>query len=144
MSKKWVIAIAVFVVVGVVACTGLGALRWGEMIYRRSDGQRGWSLGAGIYRMLGWDAQAYEEDFGQAHWFDHDDEDETADCVELETPFGHHRGLRPGRRFGHSGAPRFLAGLGCLVFLGLLVVPGALLYRRWRKDKAAAALEPDQ
>jgi len=143
MSKKWIIAIVAFVIVGMVACAGLGALRWGEMIYRQSDGQRGWSLGAGIYRMFGWDAEAYEEDF-RMHWSD-DDEDETADCAEIEeAPFGHHRGLRPGRRFGHGGAPRFLAGFGCLALLSLLAIPGVLLYRRWRKDKAAVFPEPEQ
>jgi hypothetical protein len=140
MSKKWIIAIVAFVIVGMVACAGLRALRWGEMIYRRSDGQRGWSLGAGIYRMLGWGAEAYEEDF-RMHWLD-DDEDEPADCVELEAPFGYHRGLRPRRRFGHGGASRFLAGFVCLVFLGLLTVPGVLLYRRWREGKVAAS--PDR
>ena len=143
MSKKWIIVIVAFVVVGMVACAGMGALRWGEMIYRRSDGQRGWSLGAGIYRMFGWDAEAYEEDFGRAHWMD-EDVDETADCAELEAPLAHHRGMRHGRRFGHGGAPRFLAGFGCLAFLGLLAVPGVLLYRRWRKDRAAASPEPEQ
>lgn len=144
MSKKWIIAIVVFVVVGVVACAGLGALRWGEMIYRQSDGQRGWSVGAGIYRMLGWGAEAYEEDFGQMHWLD-DDKDETADCAEIEeAPFGHHRGLRPGRRLGHGGAPRFLAGFGCLAFLGLLAIPGVIFCNRWRKGKATASSEPGQ
>ena len=134
MSKKWIIAIVVFVIVGVVACAGLGALRWGEMIYRQSDGQRGWSVGVGINRMLGWGAEAYEEDFDRAHWID-EDADETADYTELEVPFRHHRGLRPGRRFGRGGAPRFLAGFGCLVFLGLLAVPGVILYRRWRETR---------
>lgn len=143
MSKKWIIAIVAFVIVSMGICAGLGVLRWGEMIYRRSDGQRGWSLGAGIYRVFGWDAEAYEEDFGQVRWLD-DDKDETADCAEIEeAPFWHHRSLRPGRRFGHGGAPRFLAGFGCLVFLGLLAIPGVLLYRRWRKDKAAASLDSE-
>ena len=149
MSKKWIIAIVVCVILGIVACAGMGALRWGEMVYRQSDGQRGWSVGVAVYQLFGWDAEAYEEDFGQLHRLAVDDADAetTADCVESDASVGRHRGrLRghhPGGRFGRHGGPRFLAGLACIGFLGLLTVPAVLVYRRWRdtRDTAAASEE---
>jgi hypothetical protein len=125
----------------------MGVLRWGEMVYRRSNGERGWSIGVAIYQLFGWDAEAYEEDFGHVGRLTDDNADSTADCAETEAVFWHHRGRRLGGRMGHRGGPRFLAGLGCLAFLSLLlIVPGVILYRRWRdtRDSTAASGEtPD-
>ena len=149
MPKKWIIAIVVCTIVCAIACAGMGVLRWGEMIYRQSDGQRGWSVGVAIYQLFGWDAEAYEEDFGQLHRLTADDVDAetTADCVEIDASVGRHRGrLRGyhlGGRFGRHGGPRFLAGLACIGFLGLLVVPAVLVYRRWRDTRDATAKSPD-
>ena len=115
MSKKWIIAIVAFVIMGMVACAGLGALRWGEMIYRRSDGQRGWSLGATVYEALGWGSEAYRSDFG---W-------------DRVVPEGEAFG--PGRigRFGrHFGPFRAVGGLGRLAFLAALIGLGVFLWRR--------------
>ena len=61
MSKKqWivigVVIVFVFMIVG-------GLLRWGERVYRASSGQRGWSIGASVYQMLGWGADAYQKDW---------------------------------------------------------------------------------
>lgn len=138
MSKKWIIVIALAVVLGIIACAGMGVLRGGEVIYRRSGGERGWSLGVSVYQMLGWGAEAYEEDFGRAHLEDAEEgecADEFEDDLHTGRRFGHKRG-----RFGH-GPFRFLGGLGCLMFLALLAIPGALLYRHWRKGRSDAAQE---
>jgi hypothetical protein len=114
------------------------------MIYRRSDGQRGWSVGVAVYQLFGWDAEAYEEDFGQLYRLTTDaDGETTADCVEIDASVGHHRGRLLGydssSRFGRHGGPRFLAGLACIGFLGLLVVPAVFVYRRWRDTRDATA-----
>jgi hypothetical protein len=152
MSKKWIVAIVVCTIVCIIACAGMGVLRWGEMIYRQSDGQRGWSVGVAVYQLLGWDAEAYEEDFGQLHRLTVDDVDgeTSADCVEIDASVGHHRELLRGYhldgRFGRHGGPRFLAGLACVGFLGLMVVPAVFVYRRWRGTRdgtAAPAKSPN-
>jgi hypothetical protein len=138
MSKKRIVVISLAVVVGIIACAGMGILRLGESIYRRSGGERGWSLGVSAYRMLGWGAEAYEEDFGHAHLEDAE-EGECAGEFKDDLHIGRHFGHRGGR-FGH-GPFRFLGGLGCLMFLALLAIPGALLYRHLRKGRSDAAQE---
>ena len=139
MSKKWIIAIVVCVVVGTIACAGMGALRWGEMVYRLSDGERGWSVGVAVYQLFGWDAEAYEEDFGQMRWRG-DDAEEAGECAETQALVWHHRGRHIGGRIRHRGGPRFLIGLACVTFLGLLLaVPGVIVYRRWRDGRDATS-----
>lgn len=115
MSRKWQVAIGV--IVAVVALSGISALRWGGMVYRASDGERGWSLGAAVYELLGWGAEAYRSDFG---W-------------ERATPA---TGGFGGRilRFAPFRAVR---GLRCLVLPVVLIGLGVFLWRRPRKAPTA-------
>lgn len=123
MSKRWKIAVGVMVAVIVFA--GLGLLRWSAVVYRLSDGERGWSLGASVYQMLGWGTEAYQEDFAWTHSLDDGEAEWTA-------PLGH-------GRFGHSFVrARFARGFGHLVFLALLIGVGVFVYRRWLKARPAA------
>lgn len=143
MSKKWIIAIVVCAIVCVVACVGMGMLRWGEMVYRLSDGERGWSVGVAVYQLFGWDAEAYEDDFGQTRRLVDECEEGAVDCAETSVRLARHRGHFANGRLGYRGAPRFLAGLVCLGSLGLLIVPGVIIYRRWRSTRDATAV-PDK
>jgi hypothetical protein len=116
MSRKWQVAIGV--IVAVVVLSGMGVLRWGGMIYRASDGERGWSLGATVYELLGWGAEAYRSDFG---W-------------DRATPA---TGALGAGRIMRLGPFRAIGGLRCLVFSVVLVGLGVLLWRRPRKALAA-------
>lgn len=127
------------VIVGVVVATivivGIGLLGLGEAIYRHSDGERGWSVGAGLYELLGWDADDYRSDF-------HDSEGESLDLslvdedgdgvpdrvrISEEAVWGH--GFARGRRsFG------FARRLFCLSFVAMAIVAGVLLYHRRRNQ----------
>ena len=123
MSKRWKIAVGVMVAVIVFA--GLGLLRWSGVVYRLSDGERGWSLGASVYQMLGWGTEAYREDFAWTYSLGDGE-------AEWTVPLGH-------RRFGHGfGRARLRGGFGRLVFLALLIGLGVFLYRRWRKTVPSA------
>ena len=144
MSKKGTVVIVVVAVVGVIACAGLGLLRWGEAVYWLSGGERGWSLGASVYQALGWGAEAYQEDLTRAHslvrgeteWTDQPEESRE----HLERGWGRgHRRFGRGFRYSHFGG-----GLGRLVLLTLLLGLGVVLYRRWREAKAAASPQPEQ
>jgi len=137
--RRWII---VGVLVVVLACIGLSVLRWGEMVYWRSGGERGWNLGETAYRLLGWGSDAYHSDFGQGQ-------------AESEAPGGFappgHFGrgqFGPGRwgsghmmPFGHMSGPfRLAGGLICLPLLAaVIVVVGIVLYRRRRRAQRPAA-----
>lgn len=123
MSKNWKIALGV--IIAVVIITGMGLLRWGGVVYRLSDGERGWSLGAAVYQMLGWGTEAYQEDFDRAYSLSDGE-------AELGDLYGH---KRFGRGFGRAG---FGGGVGRLLFLAFLIGLGILLYRRWRQARPAA------
>ena len=111
MSKRGKVVIGVVVVAIVVV--GLGLLRWGGMVYRASDGARGWSLGATVYQALGWGVDAYRADFGRV------------------APEGEGLGRGHGAHFGHGFGPfRAVRGLGGLVFLAALIGLGVFLWRR--------------
>jgi hypothetical protein len=123
MSKNRKIALGV--IIAVVIITGMGLLRWGGVVYRLSDGERGWSLGAAVYQMLGWGSEAYQEDFDRAYSLS-DGEAEWGDL------YGH-------RRFGRGfGRARFGGGLGRLVFFAFLIGLAVFLFRRWRQAHPAA------
>jgi hypothetical protein len=59
-NKKIVIG----VIVGVVLFLALGLLRFSSRVYWSSGGQRGFSLGAATYQMMGWGAENYMADMG--------------------------------------------------------------------------------
>ena len=144
MSKKSKVTIGVFV--SVIVVVGIGLLGLGEAIYRNSDGERGWSLGAGVYELFGWDADAYRSDFGrgrvtrggEADLLDLPLEDEDGDGVPdrvqvpVEAAFGRGFGSRFDRgrhSFGSVGR------LFCWVFFALAIGAVILFYRR-RRDQA--------
>lgn len=116
MSKRGKVVIGVIVVAIVVV--GLGLLRWGEMVYRASDGERGWSMGATVYQALGWGSEAYRADLDRA--------------APEEGAFGRGRIAHSGWGFGPFRAVR---GLGGLVFLAALIGLGVFLWRRQRKTQ---------
>jgi hypothetical protein len=62
MSKNRKIVIGV--IVAVVLFLGLGLLRWSSMVYWRSGGQRGFSVGAATYQLMGWGVDNYMADMG--------------------------------------------------------------------------------
>jgi hypothetical protein len=132
MSRKWKVAIGV--IIAVIVVVGLGLLRWGSMVYRASGGERGWSLGAYVYEVLGWGSEAYRSDFG----WDRAVPEEGAfgpGCIErFDRRSSPSHGWRHGRAFGPF---RAVGGLGCLVFLAALIGMGAFLWRRQRKTQAA-------
>jgi hypothetical protein len=111
--------------VAFIVFAGLGLLRWSAVVYRLSDGERGWSLGASVYQMLGWGTEAYQEDFDWTHSLDDGE-------AEWTGPLGH-------RRFGRGLVrARFVRGFGRLVFLALLIGVGVFVYGRWRQDHPTA------
>ncbi|MCP4540017.1 MAG: hypothetical protein GY832_22995 [Chloroflexi bacterium] len=123
MSKNGKIALGV--IVAVVIMTGMGLLRWSGMIYRLSDGERGWSAGAAVYQMLGWGTDAYREDLDRAYSPDDGEAGLTA--------------IRGHKRFGRGfGRSRFGGGFGRLVSLAFLTGLGVFVYRRWRQNRPAA------
>ena len=130
MSKNWKITIGV--IIAVIVLVGLGMLRWGSRVYWTSGGERGWSLGASIYQMLGWGTEAYRADFG---WDDY--EDCESDCDAVENSWDHHRRFGPGfvRHRDRGGHVFFAGGMGCLSFFVLLslVGLGVVGFRRWRE-----------
>jgi hypothetical protein len=141
LKRRWIV---IGVLVLALACVGLGVLRWGEVVYRRSGGERGWSLGAAAYRLFGWGgSQEYRADFG---WTGGREAPETA----LPPRFGRHGAFGPGHRvpfgprhmmpFGRAFWPfRFVGGLVFLAFLAAVAVAGVVLYRHWRKRRPAGA-----
>ena len=146
MSKKSIVTIGL--VISVIVVVGIGLLGLGEAIYRNSDGQRGWSLGAGVYELFGWDADAYRSDFsrgrvvrgGEADPLDlplvDEDGDGVPDRVQVpvEAVFG--RGF--GSRFGRGGHSFGVVGrMFCWGFFGLAIGAGFMLYRR-RRNQAHA------
>ena len=130
MSNKVKGLIGVFVVVAIIACVGMGVLRWGEVIYRTSDGERGWSLGPTLYGALGWDDEAYTEDFGRR------DDPELADDGHVALWHVHGRG---GRSFYHG----FTGGLFGLIPLAVGIGVVVFLIARRRQGQAKAA-DPEQ
>lgn len=143
MSRKQKITIGV--IVAIIVVVGGGLLRWGSVVYWNSDGERGWSLGAAVYELLGWGSEAYRDDFGREHvLYDgedalgvhlvDDDEDGVPDRGVVETftgsvsVFGHRTPF--GRVRGHGGK---LGGLMCLVPLALLGGLAVVFYRQRRK-----------
>jgi hypothetical protein len=116
MSRKWQVAIGV--IVAVVALSGICMLRWGGMIYRASDGERGWSLGATVYELLGWGAEAYRSDFGWDR------------ATPATRAFGAGRIMR-------WGPFRAIRGLRCLVLPVVLIGLGVFLWRCPRKAPTA-------
>jgi len=116
MSKKWQVVIGV--IVAVVVLGGIGALRWGGMVYRASDGERGWSLGASVYELLGWGEEAYRADF---------DWDRATPATGA---FGAGRVMR-------WNPFRAVRGLRCLVLPIVLIGLGVFLWRRPRKAPTA-------
>jgi len=146
MSRKWKIALSVIVVV--VAFAALGLLRWGQVVYWLSDGERGWSLGMSAYQALGWGADAYRADFDRAGFgradFGPDDEDRTSDCTVAEDSTDHHRffghgGRRVEDRHRDKGGHVFFAGgMGCLMVWVLLAGAGVVLFRHYRKTHPPA------
>jgi hypothetical protein len=132
MSRKWKVAIGVIIAAVVVA--GLGLLRWSGMVYRASDGERGWSLGATVYEVLGWGSEAYRSDFG----WDRGMPEGGALGPERIERFGGPSGLSRGWRYGRAFGPfRVVAGLGRLAFFAVLIGLGVFLWRRQRKIRAA-------
>ena len=122
MPRKWKVAVGV--TVAVVVLVGLGLLRWGGAVYRASGGERGWSLGAFVYEVLGWGSEAYTSDFG---W-------------DRAMPEGGAFGRGHIGRFGRGFGPfRVVGGLGRLAFLAALIGLGVFLWRRQRKTQAARA-----
>jgi hypothetical protein len=127
------------VVVAAIVIVGIGLLGLGEAIYRHSDGERGWSVGAGLYELLGWDAEDYRSDFGRGRdsedgsWdlsLVDEDGDGVPDRVRIPEEATFDRGFARGRRsFG------FARGLFCLSFVAMAIVAGVLFYRR-RRDQA--------
>ncbi|MBC7263354.1 MAG: hypothetical protein H5T64_03235 [Chloroflexi bacterium] len=122
MSKTWKLAIGVLVIL--VVLFGLGLLHWGEIVYWRSGGERGWSLGAAVYRLLGWGVKAYRSDFG---W----------------RPFdGRHLTLGRGFIMWRAWLLRVAGGLMRLVFFAALVVLAFVAGRYWHKSPPAAGPTP--
>ncbi len=131
MQKKWTIVIGLFVLVVVVGGIVLGL---GEVIYLNSDGQRGWSLGAAMYEMLGWDAEAFRTDFGwhvaqpgQAHLLEDSNNAGVAPYIGYPFGRGNRHGGFAGGYAGHRG--------GALFWLAILGI-GYLLYG-WQKQSTA-------
>ena len=120
MSRKWKVSIGIIAVVMVVA----GLLRWGSVVYWNSDGERGWSLGAAVYELLGWGSEAYRADFHERVAYD-EDADEGAD-----RRFGRWFGVG---REGHFGPSGFAGGLARLAFLALVVVVAVVFFNRRRR-----------
>jgi hypothetical protein len=138
--------VTIGVIVAAIVVVGIGLLGLGEAIYRKSDGERGWSLGAGVYELFGWDADAYRSDFGrggmarggEAELLDlplvDEDGDGVPDRVQVpeEAAFG--RGF--GSRFDRSRHPFGVVGrLFCWGFFALVIGAGFVLYRR-RRNRA--------
>ena len=125
MSQRRKVAIGV--IVAAIVVVGLGLLRWSGMVYRVSDGERGWSLGATVYEALGWGSEAYRSDFG----WDRAVPEEGAFGAGRIARFGRHSGLSHGWRHGRAFGPfRAVGGLGCLAFLAALIGLGVFLWRR--------------
>ena len=156
MSNKWKIALGIVVVVLLVVA--LGALGWGERVYRLSDGQRGWSLGAYMYQVFGWGQSNYLSDFGRRaapaarppqrlpFQFQRPPQTNPGHRLNPRGQFNRNFGYRPfNRNFGFQRFSRirpllfFIGGLGCLVVLALLIVLGIFLYRRQRRATPPAA-----
>ena len=144
MSKTHKVTIGV--VVAVIVVVGFGLLGLGEAIYRNSDGERGWSLGAGVYQLFGWDADAYRSDFGRgrlARGWEADlldlplvdeDGDGVPDRVQVPAEAAFGRGV--GSRFARDGHSfGFVGRLFCWGFIALAIGAGFLFYRR-RRNKA--------
>jgi hypothetical protein len=134
MSRKWQVAIGV--IIAVIVVVGLALLRWSGMVYRASGGERGWSLGAYVYEMLGWGSEAYRSDFGWDRAAPEEGAFGPGRIARFDQRFGLSYGWRHGRAFGPF---RTVGGLGCLVFLAALIGLGAFLWRRQRKTQAAPA-----
>ena len=138
--------VTIGVIAAIIIVVGGGLLRWGSVVYWNSDGERGWSLGAAAYELLGWDSEAYRDDFSRERAL-YDGEgalevrlvDEDGDgvpdrgVVETSTgsvsAFSHRTPF--GRLRGHGGK---LGGLMCLVSLALLGGLAFVFYRRRRKS----------
>ena len=125
MSRKWKVSIGIIAVVMIVA----GVLRWGSVVYRNSDGERGWSLGAAVYELLGWGSEAYRADFHERVVYD-EDADEGVSLRVADRRFGHWFGVG---REGHFGPAGFVGGLVRLAFLALVVGLVVVFFHRRRR-----------
>lgn len=124
MSRTLKIAIGVLVIAMVLF--GLGLLCWGEIVYWRSGGERGWSLGAVMYRLLGWGAKVYLSDFG---W----------------RPFAlRYFNLRRGIIMWRTWPLRLGGGLMRLVFFAAVVGLAFVAGRYWHKSPPANPTPPTQ
>ena len=144
MSKKAKVTIGA--IVSIIVVVGIGLLGLGEAIYRNSDGERGWSLGASVYELFGWDADAYRSDFGrgrvtrggEANLLDlplvDEDGDGVPDRVQVpvEATFGHGFGSRFAYGRHSFGVVGRMFCWGCFA----LVIGAGLLYYRWRRNQA--------
>jgi hypothetical protein len=139
MSKKAKVTIGA--IVSIIIVVGIGLLGLGEAVYRNSDGERGWSLGASVYELFGWDADAYRSDFGrgrltrggEADLWDlplvDEDGDGVPDRVQVPVEGASGRSFARGRHsFGVVG------GLFCWGFFALAIGVGFLFYRRRRNQ----------
>jgi hypothetical protein len=145
MSNKWKITIGILVVI--VLLVGLGTLRWGERVYRASDGQRGWSVGAYVYQVLGWGQANYLADFGKPAQPDQKPPRATFD--QKIGPRGHFERDFGNQRFGGNFGPSrinplffLIRGLACLVLLAVLGSLGFFFYRRRRRLAPVAPKSP--
>jgi hypothetical protein len=148
MSKS--LKITIGVILAVVIIMGLGLLRWSSRVYWNSGGERGWSLGASVYQMMGWGTENYMADMGfqrdEDGWTSEvevrlidDDEDGVPDRGVIDSPA---RG-RFGGKFGHHGFDRGFGrgrpgGGGCLVPLLVIAAIGGGIYFYRRRSSASA------
>jgi len=127
MSKKWKIAIGVLLVVVI----GGAVLSFGEMTYLSSEGQRGWSLGAAVYGLFGWDAEAYRADFN------HHMEQRSYTRLSLDEEGNLEVVPNAGYSFGRGGRHGgfgYARGGGHLFFWLTVLGIGYLLYRRQKRN----------
>jgi hypothetical protein len=147
MSKFWKFTIGV--IVAVVIIVGMGLLRWSSRVYWSSGGERGWSLGASVYQMMGWGTENYMADMGfqpgEDGWTSEvevrlvdDDGDDIPDRGVIDYPaqvrfgkFGPHGYYD--RNFG-----RGRHGGGCLFLLLVIAAIGGGIYFYRRRSSALA------
>ena len=149
MSKS--LKITIGVILAVVIIMGMGLLRWSSRVYWNSGGERGWSLGASVYQMMGWGVENYMADMGfqrgEEGWTSEvevrlidDDEDGVPDRGVIDHPaqvrfgkfgpYGYHD-----RGFGR-GRP---GGGGCLFLLLVIAAVGGGIYFYRRQRSSAPA-----
>ena len=131
MSKG--LKIGLIVVVVVMLLGGLAALRFGAAVYHLSDGERGWSVGAAVYDLLGWGEEAFQSDFSFSRRFATDAEDAPDDDALVSGA--------PARLFGrmsrgHIHGRLAVRGLLRLALLGGVIAAAVWVYKRSKKSAA--------